>query len=172
MVSFIPPSFTITSVLLSSTSFRLSTTSVSFRPSVFQHTIAHPLPIIFACLSACFGFGFVILFAKKKQQKDTPNPCVNGAAPRTSCFRVTPSASARAFFRFQLHRLHSGTLRLRWTSLPPRLTCLFWLTAVFTYDRRKKEEALFFLLLLSPFRAGGLWTLRKTFVVFVVKYSP
>ena len=74
MVSFIPPSFTFTTVLLSFASLRLSTTSVSFRPSVFQHTIAHPLPIIFACLSACFGCGFVILFAKKKAAKRDAKP--------------------------------------------------------------------------------------------------
>lgn len=69
MVSFIPCSFTITTELLSSTSLRLSTTSVSFRPSVSQQAIIYPLPIIFACLSACFGCGFVILFAKKRSKK-------------------------------------------------------------------------------------------------------
>ena len=91
MVSFIPPSFTFTNVLLSFASLRLSTTFVSFRPSVFQHTIAHPLPIIFACLSACFGCGFVILFArKKKKQKDTPNPCVIRCCPTHSVLSGHP----------------------------------------------------------------------------------
>ena len=81
MVSFIPPSFTFTTVLLSFASLRLSTTSVSFRPSVFQHTIAHPLPIIFACLSACFGCGFVILFAKKRAAKRYAKPLRDTVLP-------------------------------------------------------------------------------------------
>ena len=54
----------------------------------------------------CVPFGLLRLrvchtFCKEeKQQKDMPNPCVNGAAPRTSCFRVTPSASARRLLPF------------------------------------------------------------------------
>ena len=96
MVSFIPPSFTITSVLLSSASLRLSTTSVSLRPSVFQHTIAHPLPIVFACLSACFGFGFVILFAKKRAAKRYAKPLRDTVLPNTlRVILVSPLASAR-----------------------------------------------------------------------------
>jgi len=80
----------------------------SFRPSVFQHTIAHPLPIIFACLSACFGCGFVILFAKKKEAKRYAKPLRQRCCPshfvlsgHPLCKRTrllpfpTPSASFR-----------------------------------------------------------------------------
>ena len=107
--------------------FATSLNNVRFVSSVSLS--AHHSPP--AANNFCVPFGLLRLrvchtFCKeKKQQKDMPNPCVNGAAPRTSCFRVPPSARARAFFRFQLHRLQSGTLRLRWTSLPPWLNCLF-----------------------------------------------
>ena len=96
MVSFIPPSFTFTTVLLSFASLRLSTTSVSFRPSVFQHTIAHPLPIIFACLSACFGCGFVILFAKKKEAKRYAKPLRDTVLPHALRAFGSPPLQAHA----------------------------------------------------------------------------
>ena len=96
MVSFIPRSFTITSVLLSSASLRLSTTSVSLRPSVFQHTIVHPLPIIFACLSACFGFGFVILFARKKGSKKIRQTLASTVLPHALRAFGSPPLQAHA----------------------------------------------------------------------------
>ena len=134
MVSFIPPSFTFTTVLLSFASLRLSTTFVSLRPSVFQQAIAHSLPIIFACLSACFGFGFVILFAKKKAAKRYAKPLRDTVLPLAlRAFRVTPLASARRLLPFPTP---SALFRHASPSdgqvCHPRLNCLFWLKAVFT----------------------------------------
>ena len=63
-------------------------------------------------------------YAKPLRQRCCPTHSVLSGHPLCKC---TPPD-----FRYSLHRLHSGTLRLRWTSLPPRLNCLFWLKAVFT----------------------------------------
>ena len=77
--------------------FATSLNNVRFVASVSLSAGHSPL----AANNFCVPFGLLRLrvchtFCKgQKQQKEMPNPCVNGAAPRTPCFRVTPLASAR-----------------------------------------------------------------------------